>query len=90
MTDRRHFLTLLTGSAALACAGEKPSSGDDLEQALEELNRAAGIGIAEDDFAAARSYAAGAYREAAKSLRPIVIESSLDLPVAFAAKRGTT
>jgi hypothetical protein len=92
MTNRRHFIAVLTGASgsALACAGEKPSSGDDLERALEELNRAAGIGIADDDLALARSYAAGAYREAAKSLRPIALDPGFDLPVAFAAKRGTT
>lgn len=89
MTDRRHFLATLTGvSFSAACTREKPPSEDDLERALAALNQAAGIGIADDDFELARSYAAGAYREAAKSLRPIVLDAGLDLPVAFAAKRG--
>jgi hypothetical protein len=93
-TNRRHFLAILTGAssslaAATACTGESSSPEDDLERALEDLNRAAGIGIAPDDLEAARSYAAGAYREAAKSLRPIVLDPGLDLPVAFAAKRGS-
>jgi hypothetical protein len=91
MANRRHFLAILTGAswAATACTAETPSSEDDLEQALRDLNQAAGIGIADDDFELARSYAAGAYREAAKTLRPIVLDASLDLPVAFAAKRGS-
>lgn len=90
MTNRRHFLSILTGAwAAAACTGEKSSSEDDLERALQDLNQAAGIGIAADDFELARSYAAGAYREAAKTLRPIVLDPGLDLPVAFAAKRGS-
>lgn len=91
MTNRRHFLAILTGAssswAAAACTREESPFTDDLERALAELNRAAGIGIADDDFEAARSYAAGAYREAAKSLRPIALDAALDLPVAFAAKR---
>jgi len=91
LTNRRHFLSILTGAswAAAACTAEKPSSEDDLERALQDLNQAAGIGIAADDFELARSYAAGAYREAAKTLRPIVLDAGLDLPVAFAAKRGS-
>jgi hypothetical protein len=92
MANRRHFLSVLTAASwAAGCAkpSESPEpASDDLEQALSELNQAAGIGIAEDDFERARSYAAGAYREAAKSLRPIELDSSLDLPVAFAAKRA--
>jgi hypothetical protein len=92
-TNRRHFLAVLSGASSLAagaaCTGENPSPEDDLERALEDLNRAAGIGIAPEDLEAARSYAAGAYREAAKSLRPIVLDAGLDLPIAFAAKRGS-
>jgi len=90
MTDRRHFLTILTGAgwAAAACTTSEEPSEDDLERSLQELNQAAGIGIAADDFALARGYAAGAYREAARSLRPIVLDAALDLPVAFSAKRG--
>jgi hypothetical protein len=91
MTNRRHFLSILGGASwvAAACAPENPSSEDELERALRDLNRTAGIGIADDDFELARSYAAGAYREAARRLRPIVLDSGLDLPVAFAAKRGS-
>ena len=91
MTNRRHFIAILSGAswAAAACAPENPSLEDDIEQALRDLNRSAGIGIADDDFELARSYAAGAYREAARTLRPIVLDSRLDLPVAFAAKRGS-
>jgi hypothetical protein len=90
MTNRRDFLSLLAAAswAAAACAGERPVSEDELERALENLNQAAGIGIAEDDFTIARSYAAGAYREAAKSLKSIALDPALDLPVAFAAKRA--
>jgi hypothetical protein len=97
MANRRHFLTVLTGAswAAMGCgAGSAPgpdnapqAAQDDLERALSELNRSAEIGIADDDFERARSYAAGAYREAAKSLRPIELDPSLDLPVAFSARR---
>ena len=92
MANRRHFLTVLTGAsiAAGGCATPAPApepASDDLERALSELNESAGLGIADDDFERARSYAAGAYREAAKSLRTIELDSSLDLPVAFAAKR---
>jgi hypothetical protein len=96
MANRRHFLTVLTGAswAAAGCAAptrepDVASGGaeDDLERALSELNRSAEIGIADDDFERARSYAAGAYREAAKSLRSIELDSSLDLPVAFRARR---
>ncbi len=61
----------------------------EIESALRELNRAAGLGIADDDLDRSLSYAAGAYREAAKSLRPIELDPSLDLPVAFAAKRAS-
>ncbi len=94
MANRRHFLSILTGAssswaAAAACTAEKPPSQDDLERALQDLNQAAGVGIAADDFELARSYAAGAYREAAKTLRPIVLDRGLDLPLAFAAKRGS-
>ncbi len=85
MTNRRHFLAILTGAAA--CTRGGPASEDELERALRELNRAAGIGIADDDFELARGYAAGAYREAARSLRPIGLDPGLDLPVAFAARR---
>ena len=90
MANRRHFLSILTGAAA-ACSAAPPkndAAGDEIELALRDLNQAAGIGIADDDFERARSYAAGAYREAAKNLRSIELDSSLDLPVAFAAKRG--
>lgn len=89
MPDRRNFIAVLAGTswAAVGCASEPTPSGDDLERALEELNQAAGLGIADDDLAAALGYAAGTYREAAKSLRTIPLESSLDLPVAFSAKR---
>lgn len=90
MANRRHFLSILTGAAA-ACSAPSPRSDspeDEIELALRDLNQAAGLGIAEDDFERARSYAAGAYREAAKSLRTIELDPSLDLPVAFAAKRG--
>ncbi len=90
MANRRQFLSILTGAAA-ACSGASPgkdSPADEIELALRDLNQAAGLGIAEDDFERARGYAAGAYREAAKSLRPIELDPSLDLPVAFAAKRG--
>jgi hypothetical protein len=89
MANRRHFLSLLTGAAAACTTQKSSSSEDDLERALADLNQAAGIGIAADDFELARSYAAGAYREAAKTLRPIVLDAGLDLPVAFAAKRGS-
>ena len=90
MANRRHFLSILTGAswAATACTAEKPSPQDELERALQDLNQAAGIGIADDDFELARSYAAGAYREAARTLRPIVLDPALDLSVAFSAKRG--
>ena len=92
MANRRHFLSVLTGASMAAggctrhAAAPEPAS-DDLERALSDLNEAAGLGIAEDDFERARSYAAGAYREAAKSLRTIELDPSLDLPVAFSAKR---
>jgi hypothetical protein len=91
MTNRRHFLSILTGAswAAAACSGRDASPEDPLERALHDLNQAANVGIAEDDFELARSYAAGAYREAARTLRPIVLDAGLDLPVAFAAKRGS-
>jgi hypothetical protein len=91
MTNRRHFLSILAGApwAAAACAPEPPTPEDDLERALRDLNRTAAIGIADDDFELARSYAAGAYREAARTLRPIALDAGLDLSVAFAAKRGT-
>jgi hypothetical protein len=92
MTNRRHFLAILTGLSGAAtswaaCSGEAPPFEDELEGALAELNDAAGIGIAAEDFERARSYAAGAYREAARSLRPLALDPGLDLPVAFAAKR---
>src|SRR5262245_33370025 len=85
MANRRHFLSVLTAASWAASGCAKPADSpeplsDDLEQALSELNQSAGIGIAEDDFERARSYAAGAYREAAKSLRPIELDASLDLP----------
>jgi len=91
MANRRHFLSILTGAswAAAACTERDVSREDDLERALQDLNQAAGIGIADDDFELARSYAAGAYREAAKTLRPIVLDAGLDLPVAFAARRAS-
>jgi hypothetical protein len=90
MTDRRDFLSVLAGAswAAAACGEDEAPPGDELERALEDLTRAAGLAIADDDFEAARGYAAGAYREAARSLRSIPLDSSLDLPIAFAAKRG--
>jgi hypothetical protein len=90
MTNRRHFLSILTGAswAAAGCTTAEEPSEDELERSLQGLNQAAGIGIAADDFELARSYAAGAYREAARSLRPVVLDSALDLPVAFSAKRG--
>jgi len=52
MANRRHFLSILTGAswAAAACTAEKPSSEDDLERALQDLNQAAGIGIAADEW----------------------------------------
>jgi hypothetical protein len=89
MANRRHFLSILTGAswAVAACTAEKAALEDDLERALQDLNQAAGIGIADDDFALAREYAAGAYREAAKTLRPIVLDRP-GLPVAFAAKES--
>ena len=89
MSDRRNFLAAVAGGcgAILACSGgnEKP---DDLVEALGVLNDAAGIGIVPEEFEAARDYAAGAYREARLKLRPIVLDESMDLPVAFAAKPG--
>jgi hypothetical protein len=91
VNDRRHFLSILAGaSAASACSGQNspPAAGaeDEIEGALRELNRAAELGIAEDDFERARSYAAGAYREVARTLRAIELPEDFDLPVAFAAK----
>ena len=54
MANRRHFLSVLTAASwAAGCAkpSESPEpASDDLEQALSELNQAAGIGIAEDDL----------------------------------------
>jgi hypothetical protein len=95
VSDRRQFLSILAGaSAASACSGQTPApaaEGEDaLEGALRDLNQAAGLGIAEDDFDRARSYAAGAYREAARSLRTIEVPEGFDLPVAFSAKRPGT
>jgi hypothetical protein len=93
VNDRRHFLSILAAaSAASACSGEPraPAAGaeDGIEGALRELNQTAELGIAEEDFERARSYAAGAYREAARTLRAIEVPESFDLPVAFAAKRS--
>jgi hypothetical protein len=74
----------------MACApGEEESPADDpMRRALADLNEAGAIGIAPDDFDLSWDYAAGAYREAAATLRPIVLDPGLDLPVAFSAKRG--
>jgi hypothetical protein len=89
MSNRRRFLATMGGAcgAAMACAASSRESGDALVDALRELNRAGDVGIAPDDFEAARDYAAGAYREAAAKLRPIVLDPGMDLPVAFSAKR---
>jgi hypothetical protein len=89
MSDRRHFLATVAGGcgAILACSPGNEKT-DELVEALRALNDAAGIGIAPDEFEAARDYAAGAYREARLKLRPIVLDESMDLPLAFAAKRG--
>jgi hypothetical protein len=92
MSTRRDFVAALAGAwgASSACAPTARESGgeDPLRGALADLNEAAAIGIAPDDFERSWSYAAGAYREAQAKLRPIVLDSALDLPVAFAAKRG--
>jgi hypothetical protein len=95
VNDRRHFLSILAGaSAASACSGQTATTAaegeDALEGALRDLNQAAELGIAEDDFERARSYAAAAYREAARSLRTIEVPQGFDLPVAFSAKRPGT
>jgi hypothetical protein len=92
MSSRRDFVAALAGAwgASMACApaAEENPSEDALRRALAELNEAAAIGIAPDDFELSWDYAAGAYREAKATLRPIVLDSALDLPVAFSAKRG--
>ena len=93
MTNRRDFLTILAGAswAGVGCSETpprpEPPMEDEIERALQDLNQAAGIGITGEDFEMARAYAAGAHREAARSLRPIALDAGLDLPVAFAAKR---
>lgn len=85
MSSRRKFVTALAGVwGSIACAPTEKQSGeeDPLRRALGELNEAAAIGIAPDDFDLSWDYAAGAYREAAATLRPIVLDPALDLPVA--------
>jgi hypothetical protein len=89
MSNRRTFLAAVTGGcgAILACSAGNERT-DELVEALRELNDAAGIGIVPEEFETACDYAAGAYREARLKLRTIVLDESMDLPVAFASKRG--
>ena len=55
--------------------------------ALRELNEAAGLGIAPDDLERAEAYAVGALLEAEAKLRPLALDTGLDLPVVFSARR---
>jgi hypothetical protein len=58
-----------------------------LGKALRDLNRKAGLGVADEDLERAEAYATGALLEAETRLRPLALGEGLDLPVAFSARR---
>ena len=98
---RRGFIGLLTGAAAALGAGRgaeaqappKVSMNDAgdrrqrLGAALRELNEAAGLGVTPEDLERAEAYATGAILETEAKLRPIVLDTGLDLPVVLKARR---
>jgi hypothetical protein len=93
---RRVFIERLAGAAAagnarMAAAQPVPERGlggaeHGLAEALRGLNEAARLGIAPEELARAEAYATGALLEAARKLRPLVLEDALEPPLAFDPK----
>jgi hypothetical protein len=57
-----------------------------LAEALRGLNDAAELGITPEELSRAESYATGALLEAARKLRPLVLEDGLEPPLDFKAR----
>jgi hypothetical protein len=102
VTARRRFIAGLSGGLAAVSAAPKTEaqapprvsmdSADEprrrLAAALKELNEAEGLDVTADELARAEAYAVGALLAVKAKLRPIVLDTSLDLPVSFSARRG--
>jgi hypothetical protein len=97
---RRIFIEALMGAAAVGAAPgaaaalpqpvperELADPARRLAEALRALNDAGRLGITPEELARAESYATGALLEAARRLRPLVLEDGLEPPFAFDARR---
>jgi hypothetical protein len=97
---RRIFIEALMGAAAAGAAPgaaaalpqpvperEMADPARRLAEALRSLNDAARLGIAPEELARAEAYATGALLEAARLLRPLVLEDVLEPPLDFNARR---
>jgi hypothetical protein len=97
---RRVFIESLVGAALVGSANDAAEAAlpqpvperelagrqQRLAEALRGLNEAAELGITADELARAESYATGALLEAARKLRPLVLEEGLEPPLDFKAR----
>ena len=58
-----------------------------LVEALRAWNELGGLGIQPEDLDRAKDYCAGVYRDLPSTLRSVVLDDQLDLPIQFSARR---